>query len=255
VVFVASSGDDGAAPGVQWPASSPNVLSVGGTSLTISAQNAWVGESAWSGSGGGYSKFESKPSFQNSAQGSSKRSVPDVAYDANPSTGFYVYDSFPNSSNEAGWFAYGGTSAGAPQWAALIALADQGRGWRGLAPLPTGAAALYSLSPADFHDITTGSNGYSAVSGYDLATGRGSPRADLVIADLVTYVAPSPNVKTATTTKSPSTTGTTPHIVAAGQTAPAAARELRANRAIAEMLLEMHTPPRPDDDFGAWPTI
>ena len=70
-----------------------------------------------------------------------------------------------------------------------MALADQGRAAAGLGPLANGPAALYSLSSSDFHDITTGGNGYSAVWGYDLVTGRGSPRADLVIADLVKYVA------------------------------------------------------------------
>ena len=109
VVFVASSGDSGA--GTEWPAVSPNVLAVGGTSLTITTQNAWGGETAWSDSGGGRSLYEAEPAFQRAAQASGKRTTPDVAYDANPNTGVYVYDTVPDSAGDTGWFSYGGTSA------------------------------------------------------------------------------------------------------------------------------------------------
>ncbi|MBW8885408.1 MAG: hypothetical protein JF612_11705, partial [Planctomycetia bacterium] len=106
-----------------------------------------------------------------------------MSYDASPSTGFSVYDTYGG----AGWTVVGGTSAGAPQWAALIAIADQGRALSGLGSLANAQSAIYSLSASDFHDITTGSDGITAHAGYDLASGRGSPLADRVIADLVSY--------------------------------------------------------------------
>lgn len=109
VAFVASSGDGGA--GAQYPAVSPSVLAVGGTSLTITTAAAYASEKAWSDSGGGPSQYEAEPSFQRQAQDSGKRSSPDVAYNADPNTGFYVYDTVPDSSGYTGWFAYGGTSA------------------------------------------------------------------------------------------------------------------------------------------------
>ncbi len=249
VAFVASTGDDGA--GVEWPAASPNVLAVGGTSLTITSAGAYVGETAWSDGGGGESAFEAEPSFQDAAQPFGKRTTPDVAYDADPNTGIYVYDSFPNSSGYAGWFDYGGTSAGAPQWAALIALADQGRAAAGLGALTNAAAAIYSLPAADFHDITSGGNGYSALYGYDLATGLGSPRADLVIADLVKYGAVSNNHTTTTTTAKSSTA------TKSAQTAAVAARAATIPNApadwlTAELLRDLRASRRPEDDFGDW---
>src|SRR5262249_57728331 len=94
-----------------------------------------LGESAWSGSGGGISLFEAQPAYQNGIpQTSTSRANPDVAYDADPNTGFPVYDTF-NNSVSAPWSQFGGTSAGAPQWAALVAIADQGRAVAGLSSL------------------------------------------------------------------------------------------------------------------------
>ena len=248
VAFVASSGDGGA--GAQYPAASPNVLGVGGTSLTITTAAAYVGETAWSGSGGGPSLYEAEPSYQSQVQGSGKRTTPDVAYNADPNTGFYVYDTVADSSGYTGWFAYGGTSAGAPQWAALIALADQGRAAAGLGALTNAAAAVYSLPAADFHDVIGGSNGYSAVSGYDLATGRGSPRADLVIADLVKYGGASSNHTSTTTVKS--STSTTPAHTAAIPAAPAPiVHDARADWGTAELLRELHAARRLEDEFDS----
>jgi subtilase family serine protease len=194
VTFVASSGDNGA--GAIWPAVSTNVLAVGGTTLSLSGSN-YGSESAWSDSGGGVSKFISKPSYQTAYTGRTRGS-PDVSYDANPNTGFAVYNSY-----DGGWEQVGGTSAGAPQWAALVALADQGRALKGLGSLDGGTQtlpAIYAMPSSDFHDITSGSNGYPAKTGYDLATGRGSPVAQNVISYLVGY-------GTGTTTST--TTGTT----------------------------------------------
>jgi subtilase family serine protease len=190
VTFVASSGDSGAP--VSYPSVSPNVLSVGGTTLNVSGTGVYSSETGWSGSGGGISSYEAQPSYQKGVvtQSTTYRTNPDVSYDANPSTGFSVYDSYGNSSSTP-WVQYGGTSAGAPQWAALIAIVDQGRALAGKSSLDGATQTLpmlYSLSSGDFHDITsgtsTGSPRYTASAGYDLVTGRGSPIANLVVADL-----------------------------------------------------------------------
>lgn len=185
VTFVASSGDDGR--GASWPAVSPNVLSVGGTTLNVLSDGTYVGESTWSGSGGGFSGVEPEPSYQYSVQSTGLRSTPDVAYDANPNTGFSVYTSV-RQNGQSGWFTVGGTSAGAPQWAALIAIADQGRTLAGESTLdgPTQTLPyLYEMPASSFHDITSGSNGYRATTGYDPATGLGTPIANAVVANLI----------------------------------------------------------------------
>jgi subtilase family serine protease len=185
ITFVASAGDSGASAGPEWPSVSPNVLAVGGTSLTLTGAGAYAQETGWGSGGGGTSQAEAEPTFQRGVQTTAWRDSPDVAYDADPYTGFLVYDSVPNSEGQAGWFDYGGTSAGAPQWAALVAVADQGRAQQGLGPLANAQAALYSLPAADFHDVTAGNNGFAATAGYDLVTGRGAPIAPLVINDLL----------------------------------------------------------------------
>ncbi len=183
-VFVAASGDTGGQ--VSYPAASPNVLSVGGTTLNVNSAGNYLSETAWSGSGGGISAYEPKPSYQSGVkQSATKRTVPDVAYDANPNTGVGVYDSF-SYEGQSGWFQVGGTSEGAPQWSALIAIADQLRGAAG----PLGNSFLsdiYSLPSTDFHDIVSGKAGRnSAGPGYDLVTGLGSPVANLIVQGLLT---------------------------------------------------------------------
>ncbi|MFM7107704.1 MAG: fibronectin type III domain-containing protein [Planctomycetaceae bacterium] len=192
VSFFASSGDTGAP--ASYPSASPNVVSVGGTSLYLSSGN-YSSESGWSGSGGGVSAYESQPSYQSGVvtQSTTKRATPDVAYDSDPNTGFPVYDSY-NNTGTAKWSQFGGTSAAAPQWAALAAIVDQGRALAGLGSLDGRTQllpALYGLAAGDFHDVTTGSStgspSYSAAAGYDLVTGRGTPVANLVIADLVAW--------------------------------------------------------------------
>ena len=167
VTFVAASGDDGAAAGAEWPASSPNVLAVGGTTLTLTSSGAYSSETAWSDSEGGASIYEKTPSYQTDADIGTTRTTPDVSYDADPNTGLAVYDTYGDN----GWTVYGGTSAGTPQWAALVALADQERVAKGEGTLDgaTGTLpAIYSLYSsgdtsstytAAFHDITTGSSG------------------------------------------------------------------------------------------------
>ena len=120
---------------------------------------------------------------------STARGTPDVAYDASPSTGVYVYDSVPYGGG-SGWWEVGGTSAGAPQWSALLAIADQGRALSGQSALnstsPQQVMSILYANSADFHDITSGSNGtYIAGTGYDYVTGMGSPIANLVVGSLV----------------------------------------------------------------------
>jgi subtilase family serine protease len=200
VTFVASSGDSGYfngprtnQVGVDWPASSPNVLSVGGTTLSTTATGAYLGESAWnlsyqpsygwSGGGGGLSRVYAEPSYQYGVQRTGVRTVPDVSYDAG--TYVSVYDSLAG-----GWQAVGGTSAGAPQWAGLIAEVNQGRALVGLRPLDGPSQTLptiYGFGSA-FRDITSGSNGYAAGRGYDLATGLGTPVAYILAGDLAFHV-------------------------------------------------------------------
>lgn len=115
------------------------------------------------------------------------RTNPDVAYNADPNTGYAIYDTVPYYG-QTGWFEVGGTSAGAPQWSALVAIANQGRALANESSL-SGASqtlpALYNMSASDFHDITsgtsTGTPNYTAGPGYDLVTGRGTPLANLVV--------------------------------------------------------------------------
>jgi subtilase family serine protease len=188
VTFVAASGDSGASSGAQWPASSPNVVAVGGTSLYVSAVGTTVFEAAWSGSRGGYSVLESEPAYQTSVQRTGRRSTPDVSMDADPNTGVAVVFITPASA-QASWQLVGGTSLSAQLFAGVLALADQGRALAGAGTLDGATQtlpALYAASSANYLDVTAGSNGYGARAGYDLATGRGTPTASILI-DLAGY--------------------------------------------------------------------
>jgi hypothetical protein len=223
ITFVASSGDSGASY-VYYPSTSPNVLAVGGTQLTLDASGNYVSETGWSGSGGGFSAYESQPAYQRGVvtQGSIYRATPDVAYDGSASSPFAVYD----TEGYGGWVAAYGTSAGAPQWAALIAIADQGRALAGKGSLDGATQTLptlYQLPSSDFHDITTGSNGkYSAGPGYDLVTGRGTPRANLIVSGLVgstsvpTTTNQPPTVVTPASTNTSTVTGKTANLSVLG---------------------------------------
>jgi hypothetical protein len=191
VTFVAPAGNQGAPGG--YASLSPNVLGVGGTSLTLNGGN-YGSETAWNNaygkSGGGLSTIESRPSYQNgvAAVVGNHRGAPDVAFVSDPLTGVDVYDTY-NGSVSTPWTERGGTNLGAPAWAALIAVADQGRALIGLGSLDGPSQTLpmlYSLPSSDFHDVTTGNNStYAAGPGYDLATGLGTPVANLLVPDLV----------------------------------------------------------------------
>lgn len=187
VTFVAASGDDGAPGG--YPAMSQRVLSVGGTSLSLAQDGSILSETGWSGSGGGFSYFLAQPGYQ-ATQGPDwvSRTNPDVSFNADPNTSFAVYSSVTMDDGYYGWYPLGGTSAGAPQWAALVAIAAQGRELAGTSPLDgftQTLPALYQMSAANFHDVTQGNNGYSAGEGYDMVTGLGSPVADRIVSDFL----------------------------------------------------------------------
>jgi subtilase family serine protease len=198
VTFVASTGDS--ASSALWPAVSTNVIAVGGTQLTTDAAGNVLSETAWSSGGGGLSSFEKAPSGQSALTGSAQRGAPDVSFDA---ANLAVYCS-TTVNGWTGWMTAGGTSAGVPQWAGLIAVANQGRALAGKAPLNNTPAAIYSLSASDFRDITAGSNGHSAGPGYDLVTGRGSPLANRVVNELVGPSTTPPVVSAPAHTPAPS---------------------------------------------------
>ena len=145
-----------------------------------------------------------------------RRAVPDVSFNADPSTGVSVYDSVAYDG-ESGWFDVGGTSAAAPAWAGLVAITDQGLATVGQGTISTTAllTELYSLPSSDFNDVTTGSNGYSATAGYDLATGLGTPRANLLVSGLVADAGSSTS---STTSSSSSSSGVT--VVSTTSSAP-----------------------------------
>ena len=177
-VYAASgdSGSDDAGNGgtsVDFPASDPYVTGTGGTALTLTSAGAWSKETAWNGSGGGLSSYFATPSFQTGVNTGSKRSVPDVAADASPSTGWAVY-------SEGSWAEFGGTSAAAPNWAAFTAIYDNEAKSKSKPALGYANASIYALASSSaygtaFHDAKTGSNGaYSAGTGYDKVTGWGS---------------------------------------------------------------------------------
>jgi hypothetical protein len=171
IAVTASAGDSGY--GVQYPASSPYVTAVGGTSLTEDSTSRGFSETAWNGTGSGCSAYEPKPSWQHDG-GCGNRTVADVSADSDPATGVAVYDSTP-INGQSGWLVFGGTSAAAPLVASAYVLA--GRPVTGSYPV----AGAYSSS-ASLFDVTSGSNGScrptylcTATSGYDGPTGLGTP--------------------------------------------------------------------------------
>jgi len=163
-VFVAA-GDSGLP--AEYPSSSPNVVSVGGTTLH-NIGTPTFSETGWSGGGGGCSAYESAPSAQASFSGygqtncAGKRATPDVSLDADPTSGVAVYDS-TSYQRQSGWFTLGGTSAASPMWAARSAVAGA----------VVNGAYVYGNAIA-YRDITGGNNGAPCLIGFDLCTGRGS---------------------------------------------------------------------------------
>jgi len=226
MTLFASSGDFGSAQptcdgsslvkAVGTPASDPLVSAVGGTELHAAryclasqgcnpavnpAPGTYQGEIAWNepdfgSTGGGFSVIFGEPLYQQGTiHGGKQRGVPDVSYSAAVLHGLLTYLNIPGIP--AGFYLFGGTSAGSPQWAALLAIADQKAGY----PLGFINAALYRIGQvqsrysASFFDITSGNNalyvaGYSAGPGWDPTTGLGSPAADQLVNSLIQFASP-----------------------------------------------------------------
>ena len=182
---VFASGDAGN-PG-SWPAASPDVLAVGGTTLDAGPTGQVRSEIAWEGSGGGVSPYEPQPAYQTAADRyHAGRGIPDVSFDADPFSGVatYVVLDFPDYSyHQEYWAELGGTSVGAPAWSAILAASDQQRAAKGRTPLTIGDVhdLVYAKSAKGLADITVDGNGICGAvcttnPGYDLVTGVGSPR-------------------------------------------------------------------------------
>jgi len=192
VTVCAASGDEGStwaglAEEVLYPASSPYVLACGGTTLQLNINNSIASETAWIGSGGGQSYYESLPGWQNGLTAKTypgnvvsaltMRGVPDVAGNSDPNTGYQFYWGNSNTYSQ-----YGGTSACAPMWAALIARINATIGGR----IGFMQTKLYS-NPSAMRDITVGNNayemdGYQCTTGWDAVTGYGSPIGTSILA-------------------------------------------------------------------------
>ncbi|MBX7548621.1 S53 family peptidase [Streptomyces sp. tea 10] len=186
VAITASSGDSGY--GVSWPASSPYVTAVGGTSLSKASNSRGWSETAWSGAGSGCSAYEAKPSWQHDS-GCARRSVADVSAVADPRTGVAVYDTYSScggallcdtelqlgvAQGADGWVEVGGTSVASPIIASVYALA-------GNTSQVVNGSYPYSHTSA-LNDVTSGNNGScggsylcTARPGYDGPTGLGTP--------------------------------------------------------------------------------
>jgi len=171
IVYFGSSGDTG---GVNiYPSVSPNVVSAGGTTIHRNGSGSFTSETGWSGSGGGPSKYEAKPSYQNGVANTSttQRSAPDFSFDADPNSGVSVYDS-TRCQGLSGWLVFGGTSVSSPSLAGIVNRAGHFAN--------TSVDELVTIyanrtNTADFRDITSGTAGsFSAGVGYDYVTGVGS---------------------------------------------------------------------------------
>ena len=167
MVYFAASGDS---PGTSYPAVSPNVVAVGGTSISRNRTNGnYVSQSAWSSGGGGPSRYEKRPSYQSSISRTvgNARGIPDVSAVADPNSGVWIYD-----SAAGGWIVVGGTSVATPVVAGITNL----RG--GVFSLSSNAELthIYS-SQSHYTDITTGNcRTHRAMTNWDFCTGVGAPK-------------------------------------------------------------------------------
>ena len=195
ITYFASAGDTGAE--VIFPSASPWVVSAGGTTVNRDASGNFQNESCWSDSGGGFSAVEtwqSPPSILNGMgpwadyqypfEGQSFRSTPDISFNADPASGVLVYDTDEGGS----WYVVGGTSVSSPSLAGIVNNSNNRLGQRpsGVGHYETGENNfLYSQLNThtayhkNFYDVTSGSNGHAAGTGYDQCTGIGSPRGKL----------------------------------------------------------------------------
>jgi PKD repeat protein len=179
IVYFAASGDAGGK--TSWPGVCPNVVCVGGTTLTVDSSGNFLSETGWSGSGGGESAYESRPSYQGEIQAlvGTSRGVPDLSFEADPNTGVASYW-------QGGWYIVGGTSLATPAVAGIVNLASStsssfaastvdeltNRIYANLgasSPSPSSGSSFY------FRDIVSGSAGaFTCTSGWDFVTGAGS---------------------------------------------------------------------------------
>lgn len=193
ITYVAAAGDKSFSR--LYPAASPYVLSVGGTKLKMDNGGNYISEKGWHKSNGGLSRYQKQLNYQRRFpiphNKYDRRGVPDVAYHADEDTGFAVYNSVAYK-NQSGWLVMGGTSAGAPQWAGIIAIANEivGEGLTINSVLyRIGKSASYNVN---FNDITKGSTGdcgYHCHShhGYDYVTGLGTPKMPTLVRTVYQY--------------------------------------------------------------------
>ncbi|UEP35543.1 peptidase S53 [Burkholderia ambifaria] len=204
--FSVSSGDSGSVAygcngtSVQYPATSPYVVAVGGTTLYTNGNGNYVGETAWESSGGGISGFEPIPSWQSNVpalKGRASRGMPDLAFDADPNSGAQI---IVGGQLET----VGGTSLSAPLFSATWARLLSGSCTTSLGFAAPRIYSVQSTTASIFHDITNGSNGaYSAGSGWDFVTGWGTPNVSLLYSSLCgsTSVSYSGGINEGTTLK------------------------------------------------------
>ena len=190
--YTASTGDSGAA--VNWPAVSTRVLATGGTTLTFDGSNR--SETVWAGTGGGTSAYTAVPVYQAALSRTiARRRVADVAMDSDPYSGQYVGITVPGRA--FAFMAGGGTSIAAPEWAGMLAVANAQRALANLPVLASVHAALYQNVLANgssyaqaFLDVKAGANGScatcAATSGYDAASGLGTPNGTALLGFLST---------------------------------------------------------------------
>jgi len=230
ITYVAASGDS---PGVEYPAASPDVVAVGGTTLALSSSGGYGSETAWDDSGGGYSQYEAEPAYQESVQTTGQRSTPDVAFDANPNTGVEIY--FTPASGGGGWQTtqqgswgeVGGTSLGTPAWAAIIAIADQGRaaGPGSLDGSTQTLPALYAAPSSDFNTVAPASSSFGGGGGFGYGYGYGEFWSSSLFGDSglgasATTSSSSTGANTATGLGSPIGSALVPYFVSSTLTTP-----------------------------------
>ncbi len=186
ITFVAASGDHGPAGGAMYPASSPNVLGVGGTTVQLGAAGGVASESLWSQSARGPSRYAPRPAFQSAFQRGPRRTTPDVVFLGDPNTGVEVFHT-PPGSTEGSWRTFAGTSLGSPAWAAIVAIADQGRALAGKGSLDGPSQtlpALYALA---------GTTAFRRIAGAvpAAAAGLGAPNVEALVPGLVEFTTAS----------------------------------------------------------------
>jgi len=177
-IFFNAIGDTGAL--TSYPSSSQYVVAMGGTSVTTDSNGVWTGETAWTDGGGGNSAYVAKPAWQAAVSRAnmtgSGRGTPDLAADADPNSGVAVYDSTPYvtpSGTLVGWLVFGGTSVAAPCMAGIVNAS--GVAYTSTTSFLTTLYQNAPHTPIPFRDITSGSNGFPALVGWDYATGLGAP--------------------------------------------------------------------------------